>query len=165
MNTPAQISFDLKNINPVDVSVGFWDGELWRELNSFVSSDQSTLYTNTKSLGHFALIPKGSGMPLSTDEELLIPTEYALEQNYPNPFNPETRIHYDIASGGNVSLVIYDILGRKIVKLINQYQQPGRYDILWNGNDALGNPVGSGVYLYQLKSGNFSKTKKMVISR
>ena len=165
LNTPAQISFDLKNINPADISVGFWDGELWRELNSFVSSDQSTLYANTKSLGHFALIPKGSGMPLSTDEELLIPTEYALEQNYPNPFNPETRIHYDIASGGNVSLVIYDILGRKIVELINQYQPSGRYDILWNGNDALGNPVGSGVYLYQLKSGHFSKTKKMVISR
>ena len=165
LSTPAQISFDLNNINPNDVSVAYWDGELWRELNSFVSSDQSILYANTKSLGHFALIPKGSGMPLSTDEELLIPTEYALEQNYPNPFNPETRIHYDIASGGNVSMVIYDILGRKIVELINQYQPPGRYDILWNGNDALCNPVGSGVYLYQLKSGHFSKTKKMVISR
>ena len=165
LNTSAQISFDLNQNKSDDVSIGYWDGEAWRELYSFASSDKSVLHANTKFLGHFALIKKGSGMPLSTDEELLIPTEYALEQNYPNPFNPETRIRYDIAHGGNVSIIIYDILGRQLVELVNQYQSPGRYDLLWNGNDALGSPVGSGVYLYQLKSGQFSKTKKMVLSR
>ena len=165
LNTSAQISFDLNQNNSDDVSIGYWDGEAWRELYSFASSDKLALHANTKFLGHFALIKKGSGLPLSTDEELLIPTEYALEQNYPNPFNPETRIRYDIAHGGNVSIIIYDILGRQLVELVNQYQSPGRYDLLWNGNDALGSPVGSGVYLYQLKSGQFSKTKKMVLSR
>jgi len=165
LNATAQISFNLDHHKSSDVSIGYWDGDAWRELYSFASSDRSVLYANTKFLGHFALIKKGSGTPLSIDEELLIPTEYALEQNYPNPFNPETRIRYDIAHGGNVSIIIYDILGRQLVELVDQYQSPGRYDLLWNGNDALGNPVGSGVYLYQLKSGQFSKTKKMVLSR
>ena len=75
------------------------------------------------------------------------------------------RSSYDIVSNGMVSIVVYDILGRKIVDLVNEIKTPGRYNVLWNGNDALGNPVGSGVYLYQLKSGQFSKTRKMVISR
>ena len=114
---------------------------------------------------HFELIKKGSGAPLSAIEEISVPTQYALSQNYPNPFNPETRISYDIVSSGMVSIVVYDILGRKIVDLVNESKVPGRYNVLWNGNDALGNPVGSGVYLYQLKSGQFSKTRKMVISR
>ena len=58
-----------------------------------------------------------------------------------------------------------DILGRKIVELVNEFKTPGRYNILWTGNDVLGNSVGSGIYLYQLRSRSYSKTKKMVISR
>ena len=123
------------------------------------------MYANSNFLGHFALIKKGSGSALSTIESEIVPTEYALEQNYPNPFNPETRISYDIAEAGEVSLIVYDILGRKIVELVNEFKTPGRYNILWTGNDVLGNSVGSGIYLYQLRSRSYSKTKKMVISR
>ena len=53
-----------------------------------------------------------------------MPTQYALSQNYPNPFNPETRISYDIISSGMVSIVVYDILGRKIVDLVNEIKVP-----------------------------------------
>ena len=116
-------------------------------------------------LGHYTLIPRGSGKPLAINELNSIPTSYSLNQNYPNPFNPETRIHYDLPEGGHVSLVVYDLLGRELIKLVNQYNSSGRYNILWNGNDALGNPVSSGVYIYQMKSGSFSQTKKMIISR
>ena len=104
-------------------------------------------------------------MPLAVDEKLMIPTEYALAQNYPNPFNPETRIHYELPESGHVRLVIYDILGRELVQLVNTQQGPGRYDILWKGDDASGLPVSSGIYFYQLKAGSFSETKKMVVSR
>ena len=62
-------------------------------------------------------------------------------------------------------MIVYDILGRSIATLVNEFKTPGRYNVLWNGNDILGNPVGSGVYLYQLRSNSFTKTKKMVISR
>ena len=94
-----------------------------------------------------------------------LPEVYALHQNYPNPFNPETRIYYDIPESGYVSLIIYDILGRELVQLVNQNQSPGRYNILWKGEDASSNPVSSGIYFYQLNAGRFSETKKMVISR
>ena len=58
-----------------------------------------------------------------------MPTRYALSQNYPNPFNPETRISYDIISSGMVSIIVYDILGRKIVDLVNEIKVPGRYNV------------------------------------
>ena len=164
LNTPGHISFEIDQLNS-NVSIGYWDGDSWRELQSYVTEDKKSVFAYSDMLGHFALIEKGSGAPLSTVEEMSVPTKYALSQNYPNPFNPETRISYDIVSRGMVSIVVYDILGRKIVDLVNEIKVPGRYNVLWNGNDALGNPVGSGVYLYQLKSGQFSKTRKMVISR
>ena len=165
LNRPAQISFDLRNIDPDEVSIGYWNGELWEELTTYQSFDRLTAYANTNFLGHFALIDKGTGSYLSTIQEQLIPTEYSLSQNYPNPFNPETRISYDLSEAGEVSLIVYDILGRNIATLVNEFKTPGRYNVLWNGNDILGNPVGSGVYLYQLRSNSFTKTKKMVISR
>ena len=165
LNVPAQISFELSDVNIEDVSIGFWDGESWRELQTTISGNKKSLRAVSSALGHFALIKKGSTAPLSISEEALIPTEYALSQNYPNPFNPETRISYDIINSGNVSINIFDILGRKITTLVNEYKAPGRYNVIWKGNDANGNPVGSGVYLYQLKSGSYSKTKKMVLSR
>ena len=165
LNSPAQISFDLKNIESEDISIGYWNGELWEELLTYQSVDKATVYANTEFLGHFALIKKGSGSYLSTINDQVIPTEYSLSQNYPNPFNPETRISYDISEAGDVSLLVYDILGRKIVSLVSEFKTPGRYNVLWTGNDALGNPVGSGVYLYQLRTESFTKTKKMVISR
>ena len=83
------------------------------------------MYANSNFLGHFALIKKGSGSALSTIESEIVPTEYALEQNYPNPFNPETRISYDIAEAGEVSLIVYDILGRKISTNTNQPAKSG----------------------------------------
>ena len=165
LNNFAQVSFNINNIDANEVSIGYWNGELWEELATYTSADKSTVYSNSNYLGHFALIKKGSGSKLSTHEKQIIPTEYALNQNYPNPFNPETRISYDLAQAGEVSLIVYDILGRKIVELVNEFKTPGRYNVLWNGNDALGNSIGSGVYLYQLRSASFSKTKKMVISR
>ena len=163
--TGATISLALNGLDAETVSIGYWDGEVWRELRSSVSADGASLEGIGTHLGHYALIAKGSGMPLAVDEKLMIPTEYALAQNYPNPFNPETRIHYELPESGHVRLVIYDILGRELVQLVNTQQGPGRYDILWKGEDASGLPVSSGIYFYQLKVGSFSETKKMVVSR
>ena len=74
-------------------------------------------------------------------------------------------IHYDIPKGGHVSLVIYDILGREIIRLVNQYQPAGRYDVLWDGNNAIGSSAVSGVYFFRISSNGFSQTRKMVLSR
>jgi flagellar hook assembly protein FlgD len=61
--------------------------------------------------------------------------------------------------------VIYDILGRELIRLVNQFQQAGRYDILWDGNNAKGLPAVSGVYFFRISSNGFSQTRKMVLSR
>jgi hypothetical protein len=161
----ATVSIELNGIDPKTVSIGYWDGKIWRELRSYVSKDGSKLIGIGTHLGHYTLISRGSGTPLAVNDELMVPSEYALSQNYPNPFNPETRIYYDIPESGYVSLIIYDILGRELVQLVNQNQSPGRYNILWKGVDASTNPVSSGIYFYQLNAGRFSETKKMVISR
>lgn len=159
------ISIELKSLSSEEVSIGYWDGDKWRELPSSLSEDGLFLIGSGTHLGHYSLIPRGSGIPLSVNEDLSVPTDYALAQNYPNPFNPETRIHYDLPKNGYVSLIIYDILGRELVQLVNRNHSAGRFNIVWNGQDAFGNPVGSGIYFYQLKSDQYSKTKKMIISR
>jgi hypothetical protein len=161
----AKISIDTGALDPETISIGYWDGEVWRELHSTLSSDGRRMEGIGIQLGHYTLIPRGSGSPLAISEEAILPTEYSLYQNYPNPFNPETMIHYDIPRGGHVSLVIYDILGRELIHLVNQFQHAGRYDILWDGNNAKGLPTVSGVYFFRISSNGFSQTRKMVLSR
>ncbi len=86
---------------------------------------------------------------------------YSLLQNYPNPFNPNTTIEYHLAKAGNVSLKIYDILGREIIALINnEYEEIGNHKISFNGSS-----LASGVYYYKLNSGDFSQTKKMILMK
>ncbi|NUN70632.1 MAG: choice-of-anchor D domain-containing protein, partial [Bacteroidetes bacterium] len=94
-----------------------------------------------------------------------IPTEYALSQNYPNPFNPSTRIEFALPAAENVSLKIYDILGREVRSLINDQYNPGRYDITWDGKNNLGSQVSTGMYIYHLRAGQFSQTKKMMLMK
>ena len=87
-----------------------------------------------------------------------LPGNFYLSQNYPNPFNPTTRIKYSISSPVWVVLKIYDVLGREIKSLINEYQPAGNYSLLI---DLAQNP--SGVYYYKIQAGNFIKTRKMIL--
>jgi glucuronoarabinoxylan endo-1,4-beta-xylanase len=85
-----------------------------------------------------------------------VPTGYGLEQNYPNPFNPSTIVRFSIPKPDNVSLTVFDILGRKIATLVDQKLSSGTYQVTWNPS------VASGVYLYRIQSSNFSQTRKMI---
>ena len=103
---------------------------------------------------------------LSLDENLTIPTQFALHQNYPNPFNPSTKISFDIPEGSElVSLNIYNILGKKVSTLLNNVVNPGKHKIEWNAKDNEGNPVASGIYFYELSSSSFTARKKMLLIR
>ena len=97
------------------------------------------------------------------DRFSMLPTDFALEQNFPNPFNPETAIRYALPEAGNVSLIVYNMLGQEVVRLVDANQTPGFYAIQWNGQDELGRSVASGVYLYRLQAEGFSKTHKMLL--
>ncbi len=89
-----------------------------------------------------------------------LPDNFELQQNYPNPFNPATNIPFSLPKESFVSLIIYDIRGREVSRLVQEVRQPGTYSVPW---DAGG--VSSGIYFYQLMAGGFVETKKMVLLR
>jgi hypothetical protein len=87
-----------------------------------------------------------------------VPVKYNLSQNYPNPFNPVTKIDYDLPRDGKVKLVIYDLLGREIKTLVNEFKTIGKYSIEFNGSS-----LASGVYFYRIQAGDFTQVKRMVL--
>lgn len=91
------------------------------------------------------------------------PSEFTLFQNYPNPFNQTTKIEFTLAKSGFVSLTIYDLLGRKVKTLVSEHVFSGYKSVLWDGKNNFGNEVASGIYFYQIKVGNFTETKKLVL--
>ncbi|MCF7918660.1 MAG: right-handed parallel beta-helix repeat-containing protein [Candidatus Cloacimonetes bacterium] len=92
-----------------------------------------------------------------------IPLATALGNNYPNPFNPVTTIPYQISEKGQVIIDIYNIKGQKVVSLVDEMQEPGYYQAIWQGNDAHQNSVSAGVYFYQLRAGKTVIIRKMVV--
>jgi uncharacterized delta-60 repeat protein len=91
------------------------------------------------------------------------PSEFELSQNYPNPFNPSTKIEFNLVKSGFVTLQIYDILGRKVRTLVSEELSSGYKSVIWDGKNEEGDAVASGVYFYQLKVGDFSEPKKMLL--
>ncbi|MBT3502689.1 MAG: T9SS type A sorting domain-containing protein [Candidatus Marinimicrobia bacterium] len=103
---------------------------------------------------------------VAIDDNLVLPEKFALNQNYPNPFNPSTQISFDIPMGAeHVFLNIYNILGQNINTLVNGIMTPGAYTMEWDATDAMGNPVASGIYFYELRSQSFIARKKMLLIR
>ena len=127
------------------------------ELTGFAQTQNREIFASSRGGGVYKYLPE------TTDNEegfSNIPDEYKLEQNYPNPFNPTTKIKYQIHEPCMVELIVYDLLGREIKKLVNEYKPAGSYDIVFDGSN-----LSSGVYFYNLKSGNYIETKKMVLLR
>jgi hypothetical protein len=98
-----------------------------------------------------------------SDRDGLQPDRTALYRNYPNPFNPSTTIQYNLAATGNVKLGVYDVRGRELRVLLNGRQTAGRHELKWDGRDASGASVGSGVYFIKMKADNFEKVQKMLL--
>jgi hypothetical protein len=90
----------------------------------------------------------------------MVPENYSLSQNFPNPFNPTTLISYQIPVAGQVTLKVYDILGKEVACLVKEVKNAGNYEVTFNGSN-----LSSGIYLYQLKSGSFVGTKKLILMK
>ena len=88
------------------------------------------------------------------------PKTFSLLQNFPNPFNPATKISYTLAKASNVTLKVFDILGRQIATLVNGKNEPGEHSISWNALN-----VPSGVYFYRIVAGDFVQTQKMILMK
>jgi phosphodiesterase/alkaline phosphatase D-like protein len=137
--TLGTLTFRLLDPNPLNADIQIAQGILFNPaLNGFIATN----------LG---------------DRFSLIPTEYALDHNFPNPFNPETTLRYAIPNAGFVTLSIYNVLGQEVVRLVDSEQMPGFYAMSWNGKDASGQTVASGVYLYRIQAGDFHQTHKMML--
>ena len=95
----------------------------------------------------------------------LIPTTFAVHQNYPNPFNPITRVQIDLPEITQVSVVVYDVMGREVKALINEEFLPGYHTLTWNGNNTHGSPVSSGVYFISVFTPDRVKTIKAILLR
>ena len=134
------------------------------------SAADLSVYSNTAMLG--ASINPEASDPVWVEANILIvnvkeenvndyiPTDFNLSQNYPNPFNPYTVIFFQLPVTRNVTLKVYDVLGNEIAVLVNEEKQAGNHEIDFNAS-----LLSSGVYFYQLKAGEFSETKKMILLR
>lgn len=98
----------------------------------------------------------GGGNPLNA---------FQLFQNYPNPFNSITTIPFTVRKTTPVRIVVFNLLGKQIITLLNEEKVPGSYRVLWDGRDKSGNAVASGIYLYRLSGDNASRTRKLVLLR
>lgn len=141
-------AFTLTSLNP---------GELY-----YVAMKSGDNYNNLSPISN---VVSAEAKPFGLDgiDDLAsLPDEYNLEQNYPNPFNPTTKISFALPEPSNVSLVIYDTRGHKVVTLANSYYSAGVYTIEWNGREDDGALIATGVYLYNLQANNYVESKKMV---
>ena len=87
-----------------------------------------------------------------------IPDKYYLYQNYPNPFNPSTNIKFDLPKKSYVRIIIYDILGKTVGTLVDEYKEVGGYQVEWDGSN-----YSSGTYFYKLETNNYTDVKKMIL--
>jgi uncharacterized repeat protein (TIGR01451 family) len=121
----------------------------------YASAHESDFNLNNNVGIDTTLITVSSGVNDRMNE---LPLSFELKQNYPNPFNPSTTIAFDMPSAGHVQLRIFDLLGREVASLLNEQRNAGRYHVEWNASR-----FSSGVYFYQIESGVFKQTKKLVL--
>ena len=93
----------------------------------------------------------------------ILPDSISLYSAYPNPFNPTTTLRYDLPEDAQVNITIYDMMGRQVSTLVSSQQSAGYKSVQWNANNSAGQPVSAGVYLYQIRAGEFVQTRKMVL--
>ena len=134
------------------------DGSGW-EGNLFMSKNNTDNAWQTPSVWSHTYIGRYDGDILSTQDDI-VASSFELKRNYPNPFNPTTTIEYSLGLAGSTKLMIYDVLGRELVTLVDEYRPAGVHKVMWN---ASGLP--SGVYFYRLESSDFNRTQKMILMK
>ncbi|MCB0731567.1 MAG: T9SS type A sorting domain-containing protein, partial [Ignavibacteriae bacterium] len=101
------------------------------------------------------------GIPLAVKEIAgAVPTEFGLNQNYPNPFNPVTNITYSVPKEAQVTVEVFDMLGRSVAKLVNEKQNAGTYNVDFDASK-----LSSGAYIYRLSTPEFTLAKKMLLMK
>ncbi|MFC1552424.1 T9SS type A sorting domain-containing protein [Candidatus Latescibacterota bacterium] len=148
------------NIEDIDMFYVGQLGELSREGIGDVEVDDVGEVLNGK-VSHFSSIaiavPQDDTSVMEMKQEAL-----DITQNYPNPFNPITSIDYIIPQTSHISLTIYNMLGQSVITLVSEVKPAGKYTVVWDGRDDDGRLVNSGVYFYQLKAGQITRTRNLM---
>jgi N-acetylneuraminic acid mutarotase len=110
------------------------------------------------------IVPQGTSVGVRQNNKAL-PTDFIVSQNYPNPFNPSTTISWQLATGSEVELKIFNLMGQEVRTLIKEIQPAGNYSVVWDGRDDAGNLLASGIYLYKIQAGEYISTHKMVLTK
>jgi len=136
---------------------------VFADFNGDTHADMAATSNNTDQAG--VLLSRMS-LILSVDDvtnEGNLPIRFALGQNYPNPFNPETHIRFSLPEASQVKVEVFNTLGQSVMVLVDEYLSAGDKEITWNGVNASGRKVASGVYLYRLTTNRFTDSKSMVL--
>ncbi|MFQ5823329.1 MAG: FG-GAP-like repeat-containing protein [bacterium] len=165
-NSEVKLNFDLdempqdKQLRLVDERLGVVK-DLRRDSNYlFVSGSSKSKKSLRLLVGNHDSV-EGNSLEIQT-----VPDSYVLSQNFPNPFNPATIIRYGLPKAERVTLKVYNLLGEEVLTLVNdKYQSAGVHFEIWNGRNKDGRRVASGIYVYHLRAGRFSITKKMALIR
>jgi hypothetical protein len=179
-STGTQIPLDNFYFLVID-SLDEYDYEVWFHPKSYPPFDpipiefDSTFFSEQNKF-NIQLVVKKDGMRIDSlsqpfhadfgllvDDSRIISNEFNLSQNYPNPFNPSTVISYQLPVSGMVTLRVYDILGNEIATLVNEEKQPGTYEAEFSIHLYEGRNLSSGIYFYQLKAGDYTQTRKMIL--
>ncbi len=117
-------------------------------------------FTTARGFGRLDSLSQGPATGVANSR---LPEIFSLSQNYPNPFNPETAINYNLEQSGQVAVAVYNIQGQLVKTLVSGHQPAGAYRVTWDATDETGGKVSSGLYVYRLKVGNFSRSMKMLL--
>ena len=152
---PENDDFNLQEGSPcIDRGTAFfvWEGDT-------VINLPNTAYSgNAPDMGAFE-----SPYIVGIVSETGLPDRFTLYQNYPNPFNPVYTIRYELPQASEVSLIVYNILGREVTRLVDGYLEPGYHQVRWDSKDQDGRNVSSGIYIARLVTPEYTKSIKMVL--
>ena len=159
--TDNQLGFT--DVDENNIGVKYWDnqGENWVEIqNATLNTESNTISFSNEEVSSYIILFDNQSVTSITDQQQIIPDNFALNQNYPNPFNPSTNIEFSIKTQGNYSIKIFNIIGQEVAILTNRVYAPGNYKVNWDAGD-----LTSGMYIYQLSGGNVSIYKKMILMK
>lgn len=132
------------------------DSKTWLPVTSQIDMKQNVVTADLSSEGFYQL---RKGVAVSE----ILPGKFALFQNYPNPFNPSTTVRFSVPEQSPVKITVFNLLGQRIITLVDKVYEPGYHTVVWNGTDSRNRLVASGIFFYEFRAGNEVDIKKMVL--
>jgi hypothetical protein len=163
-NRPILLNGILEGLVPEDLVIALIDIQKRESFYDFVN-DGVELVKDSGLPYDLKLVAGDIEYVNMTVQEILnnIPIEFSLGQNYPNPFNPITKINYTLPKYAKVNVSIYNVLGQKVITLLDKKKEYGYHTLIWNGTNSFGKQMATGVYFAKMSSGKFTQTKKMLL--